>query len=111
MSDWNDMRALLAGIPALPGARCKGRSALYERTVGEHHMTGRLTKTEVDDARREALRVCRACPALMACRAWLDGTGIARRPAGVVAGLVITANGVPSKTETPATVTPFAADS
>ena len=111
MSDWDTMRALLAGIPALPGARCKGRSDLFERTVGEHRMTGRLTKTEVDDARREALRVCRVCPALMACRTWLDGLGVTRRPAGVVAGVVITAGGTPAKTATPATLPSSGAES
>ncbi|WP_193043167.1 hypothetical protein [Mycolicibacterium baixiangningiae] len=111
MSDWDTTRALLGAIPALPGARCKGRSALYERTVGEHRMTGRLTKTEVDDARREALRLCGACEAQTRCRAWLTALPAARRPAGVIAGLVITAGGTPAKTRTPATLTASAAES
>lgn len=68
-------------------------------------MTGRLTKTELDDARREALRLCNnRCPALEPCRAWFDALPFSRRPTGVVAGLVITANGVPSKIATPATL-------
>jgi WhiB family redox-sensing transcriptional regulator len=112
VSDWDDMRALLAGIPALPGAPCKGRSALYERTVGEHRMTGRLTKAEVDDARREALRLCNdRCPALEPCRTWLDALPASRRPVGVVAGVVITAGGTPAKTATPATLTASGAES
>ncbi len=94
MSDWQTMRALLAGIPALPGARCRGRSALFERTVGEHRMTGRLTKTEVDDARSEALRICAACPARADCRAWFGALPVSRRPRGVVAGLVVNSSGV-----------------
>ena len=111
MSDWQTMRALLAGIPALPGARCKGRSDLFERTVGEHRMTGRLTKTEVDDARREALRVCGACGAQTPCRAWLSSLPASRRPPGVVAGVVITAGGTPAKTATPATLPSSGAES
>lgn len=103
---------ILAGIPDLPGARCKGRSGLYERTVGEHRMAGRLTKTELENARREALQVCRnGCPALEPCRAWLDALPLSRRPAGVVAGVVITAGGVPSRTGAPATPTASGADS
>lgn len=110
MTDWNTLQTLLAGIPDLHGAPCKGRSDLFERTVGEHRMTGRLTKAEVDDARREALRMCAACPALESCRAWLDALPAARRPTGVVAGLVITLGGVHSRTATPATLTASAAD-
>lgn len=112
MPDWNTMRALLAGAPDLHGASCKGKSDLYERTVAEHHMTGRLTKTEVDDARREALRLCNnRCPALNPCRAWLSALPAAQRPHGVVAGLVITAGGVPSRTGTPAALIASKADS
>ena len=105
MTNWMHMAALAAEIPALPGAACKARIDLYERTVGEHQMTSRLTKTEVDDARREALRLCNnRCPALERCRAWLDALPPSRRPAGVVAGVVITANGAPSKIATPTTL-------
>ncbi|MGP4054288.1 hypothetical protein ACTWP6_05605 [Mycobacterium sp. 4D054] len=95
MPDWNTLRAMLAGIPALPGARCKGRAAdLYERTDSEHRMTGRLTKTELDDARRDALRLCAQCPSLAPCRDWLNALPAAQRPRGVVAGQVVNAAGV-----------------
>ena len=98
MPDWNTMRALLEGIPALPGARCKRRADLFERTTGEDRAAGRTTAGELDDARREALRLCLdGCPALDACRAWLGALPIAHRPRGVVAGQVITSNGRPSK--------------
>lgn len=94
MPDWNSMRALLESIPALDGARCKGRSDLFERTNGEHHMTGRVTTTELDDARSEALRLCNnGCPALDPCRAWLQGLPAAQRPRGVVAGQVVNTSG------------------
>lgn len=46
MTDWDTMRALLAGAPNLHGARCKGRSDLFERTVGEHHMTGQVVHSD-----------------------------------------------------------------
>lgn len=111
MSDWQTMRALLAGIPALPGASCKGKSDLYERTVGEHRRNGRLTKTEVDNARGEALRICNdECPMVEPCRAWLSALPASRRPTGVVAGVVITAGGTPAKARMPATLTASEAD-
>jgi WhiB family redox-sensing transcriptional regulator len=104
MSDWDTTRALLTGIPDLRGASCKRKSGLFERTAGEHHKAGRLTKTELDDARREALRLCASCCAALECRAWLDALPVSRRPTGVVAGLVITTSGTPSKIATPATL-------
>lgn len=103
MSEWSTMRALLAGIPALPDAPCKGRSELYERTVGERRVVGQLTKAELENARCEALRLCNnGCPALGACRAWLSALPATRRPRGVVAGLVITSSGTPAKHTTSA---------
>ncbi|KUI13605.1 hypothetical protein AU192_04165 [Mycobacterium lehmannii] len=112
MPDWDTMRALLEGIPALSGARCKGRCELFERTTGECRAAGRMTWKDLDDARREALRLCNdGCPALEPCRAWLGALPAAQRPRGVVAGLVITAGGVPSRTGTPATLVASEADS
>lgn len=93
MPDWNTLRPTLAGIPALHGARCKGRADLYERTDNEHRMTGQITLTELDDARRDALRLCQTCPALDACRAWLSALPAAHRPRGVVAGQVVNTSG------------------
>lgn len=92
--NWDSLRPLLAGIPDLRGAPCKGRSNLYERTIGEHRMTGRLTKAELENARSEALRICASCPALDPCRAYLGALPAARRPRGVVAGLVVNSSGV-----------------
>ncbi len=111
MTNWMHMAALAAEIPALPGAACKARFDLYERTIGEHHAAGRLTKPELDDARREALRLCAGCPALTRCRAWLDALPMSRRPNGVVAGVVITSSGAPMRTRTPANRAPCAAES
>ncbi len=92
MPDWKTMRALLESIPDLDGARCKHKSDLFERTNGEHRMTGRTT-TELDDVRSAALRLCAACPALDPCRAWLGALPAAQRPRGVVAGQVVNTSG------------------
>ena len=82
MSDWQTMRALLEGIPALPGARCKGPLRSVRADRREHRMTGRLTMTELDDARREALWLCvTGCPALVPCQAWLSALPAGQRPA------------------------------
>ena len=93
MSDWQSVRALLGGIPALPGARCAGRWDLYERTVREYRVDGRLTTEELESARTAALRLCETCPALRPCREYLQGLPIAQRPPGVIAGQVITTSG------------------
>lgn len=97
--NWNSMRALLAGIPALPDARCRGRAALFEATIAVRH--GGPARAELENARREALTLCHACPALALCRSWLAAMPATRRPRGVVAGVVVTASGLPARTRTP----------
>ncbi|BCO57896.1 hypothetical protein KN246_14745 [Mycobacterium intracellulare] len=98
--NWKSMAALLAGIPDLPGARCKGRADLFEATIAEH--TKRASRAELELARTTALRTCADCPALDRCRRWFGALPLARRPRGVVAGLVIGSTGLPSKTGAPA---------
>ena len=66
-SDIAELLDDLAHVPHLPGARCRGRSDLFDATV-----PGVASRTEAARARREALRLCRARPALLACGAWLD---------------------------------------
>ncbi|WP_100482301.1 hypothetical protein [Mycobacteroides abscessus] len=101
MTNWNTLRPLLAGIPALPGAPCKGRSDLYERTIGGRIEGRHAGSPELENARCEALRLCNdRCPALASCRAWLGALPATRRPRGVVAGLVITSSGTPAKRTT-----------
>lgn len=101
MPDWTTMRALLAGIPDLDGARCKGRADLFERTVSEYRIDGQPASASTElvaNARSEALRICNVeCPMVDACRAWLGALPAAQRPRGVVAGLVITSTGTPAK--------------
>lgn len=88
MTNWQRMAALIAGIPDLAGASCKGEAHLFETTIGAH---GGPTKDELQAARTTALRLCASCPALDPCRAWLDGLRPTRRPQGVVAGRIVNA--------------------
>jgi WhiB family redox-sensing transcriptional regulator len=74
-------KAVLADIRRLPGAACAGRSELFDRHPANHPYR------DVDQA--EALRTCASCPALAACRAWLDGLPSRWRPTGVIAGRVL----------------------
>ncbi|WP_369816626.1 hypothetical protein [Mycobacterium sp. E740] len=68
-----DLFACLGGVPALPGAACRGRHDLFD---------GETTADRI-----AAERLCRdACPALGACRRWVASLPKSRRPVGVVAG-------------------------
>lgn len=106
MPDWQTMRALLAGVPDLPGARCKGAADLFEATTRGIDAPTRkarsVLRVDREAARAVALRMCRSCPSLDACRTWVDSMGPTGRPRGVVAGQVITASGLPAKTQPPA---------
>lgn len=76
------MLGALVGAPALPGARCRGRSHLFD-DIAEGELR------DVMDARhQQALGLCRTCPALASCSAWFDSLPKSRRPLGVVAGKV-----------------------
>ena len=63
MSDWQSVRALLGGIPALPGARCAGRwdtsTADRPSSTGS---TSQLARDELESARTTALRLCETMP-------------------------------------------------
>lgn len=75
--------ASLAGVPALPGARCRGRHHLFD--------AGRPGEDpDVANARHgQALQLCGQCPAQARCADWLDALAPSQRPEGVVAGQVI----------------------
>lgn len=85
---------LAAGIPDLPGARCKGRTELFDQTAPREGRRG--DHDALWYAQRAAVALCRACPSLSACRAWFDGLEPTQRPRGVVAGLVNAPGGVNS---------------
>lgn len=87
--NWTHMAELLAGIPDLAGARCRGRAGLFERCVAEH---GR-PQHETHHARTAALRLCAECPALDPCRAWFNGLRPTQRPTGVIAGQIVRSDG------------------
>lgn len=68
----------LGSIPELTGARCRGRSQIFD-------------ETEDPDLVEYAQSQCQACPALRACASWLASLPPRQRPPGVVAGQVRTA--------------------
>lgn len=71
-------------IPALPGARCRGREELFDATISQADWDN--DGTAVGFARRAAMRVCGSCPALAECEAWIESLPRPLRPRGVVAG-------------------------
>jgi hypothetical protein len=71
----------LAHVPHLPGARCRGRSRLFDLTI-----PGAATPREVIAARRQARKICEQCPALAACAAWIETLPPPLQPRGIVAG-------------------------
>lgn len=61
MSGLDQLLLSLAGAPSLPGARCRGKSHLFDGADGPD---GERT--------RQAAQLCRRCPALARCRTWAD---------------------------------------
>lgn len=77
-----ELFASLAGAPALPGARCRHRGALFDAAErGEDPKAVRARHNQ-------ALGLCQRCPALDGCKQWFDGLPVRKRPSGVVAGWV-----------------------
>lgn len=82
-----DVSSLLAwrcDTPSLPGAACRGRWSLTDPPGDD--------ETPENWHYREAVAkaVCSTCPALSACRSWLESLPAQQRPVGVVAGRLIT---------------------
>lgn len=74
--------AAIAGAPTLVGARCRGRSHLFDGAArGEDPET-------VVERHTQAVGLCQLCPALERCQEWVDGLPRSRRPEGVVAGRI-----------------------
>jgi hypothetical protein len=78
-----DMLKALGRPPALPGAKCAGKSAWFDAVP--------LTHPEHEFIEQTALSLCRRCPALEDCRRWRDSLPPADRPEGVIAGRIIKA--------------------
>jgi WhiB family transcriptional regulator, redox-sensing transcriptional regulator len=80
----------LRDIPALPGAACRGRERLFDRTIAAS-TTGETKATT--KARRAARRVCAECPELETCWAWVESLPLSHRPKGIVGGTLIDSSG------------------
>jgi hypothetical protein len=81
-SQLDDILAAVGAAPCLPGARCRGRHALFDPAAKDEdpdNVTARHT---------QALTLCTHCPSLTRCKAWLDGLPVSKRPFGVIAGTV-----------------------
>ncbi len=81
-SSLDTLLGTLLGAPALPGARCRGRSHLFDPA------DTREPPEIVAQRHAQALELCSGCPSLEPCREWLDGLPKSKRPGGVVAGTV-----------------------
>ena len=82
MNPFADLLAALVGAPSLPGARCRGKSHLFDAaSPGEPAATTAARHTQ-------ALGLCRRCPALEDCERWVDALRPSQRPDGVIAGRV-----------------------
>ncbi len=88
------LAALAAAAPHLPGASCRSHIELFDRATGD-------TRTaDTRQARTAALNLCHGCPAIHACRAWLDTLPADHRPIGVVAGRVVDPVAIPANKAT-----------
>lgn len=81
-NNFETLIAALAGAPALHGARCRGKSQLFDDAAP------REAPQVVAQRHDQALRLCAACGALDPCRDWVQSLAPSRRPSGVVAGQV-----------------------
>lgn len=82
---------MLRGTKRLPGAVCPDWTHVFAATALERDE--RLREDEDARVMREyaittAQRLCRSCPALAACRSWVQSLPPPQRPPGVVAGQV-----------------------
>lgn len=84
MSALAELLGAMRDTPRLSGARCVGLSELFDPPPIGTELGAQAEHTAA------AVAICTACPALMACRAWLDGLTPSARPAGVVAGRLST---------------------
>jgi hypothetical protein len=75
---------ILRGSPSLPGALCRDWPTVFDSTDSARDPETR------DYATATAIRLCKACPALEACQAWLANLPPAQRPPGVLAGQIQT---------------------
>ena len=84
MTSLDSVLGALRGVPSLPGARCQGRTHLFdEARLGE--------SADIVAARHaQALALCQRCPSLDRCGDWLTSLPPRKRPPGVIAGTIRT---------------------
>ncbi len=83
--EFQSLLSAAAGVPVLPGARCRGRHHLFDPATADE-------PEPVTEARHhQAVRICQSCPALDACGSWVDSLPASKRPPGVIAGRKISA--------------------
>ena len=82
MNNLDALLTALAGVPALPGARCRGRSHLFDEADRDE------PPEVVEQRHAQAVGLCRHCPALASCTEWVDGLPNSKRPPGVIAGRI-----------------------
>lgn len=84
MNPFDSLLGAMVGAPALPGAKCRGKSYTFDEAhPGEHPDT-------VAARHAQALNLCLRCPSLAPCQAWFASLTPARRPRGVIAGRIYT---------------------
>jgi len=77
-----DVFSALGVIPALPGARCRGKYTTFDEAApGEDPAV-------VEQRHRQAVSLCERCPSLDRCRTWFEALPPRKRPHGVVAGQI-----------------------
>ncbi|MEZ0382172.1 WhiB family transcriptional regulator [Mycobacterium sp. pW045] len=69
------LAAIFRDMPALPGAACRDRQAVFQAAEDGH-----------DDAIASALAICRGCPVRRECAQWVGSIHRHRRPRGVTGG-------------------------
>ena len=80
MNDLDAVLGALLGLPSLPGARCRGRSELFDEPAP------REPARHAAERHAQARMLCAGCPALAACATWFDSLPARDRPRGVIAG-------------------------
>jgi hypothetical protein len=72
-----ELLAVIATMPDLNGAACRGRHELYDKAALGDPL-----------AQEQAQQVCELCPVLLPCSRWLRSTPRDLRPGGVTAGQI-----------------------
>lgn len=86
---WIDLTAaIIEGSTSLPDALCRGRPELFDPRDLDGPRSEWESVESAEARHAEAVELCRRCPVLAECRAWLDSLSASQRPAGVVAGCV-----------------------